>query len=168
MDKKIKCIYKILRELEKAMELKEPADGAISCEALGISETLKYNLIRMLAQEGLITGVGIDTTTYGDAVITKIMYHDKYLCLTHKGLEYLYENSLMKKVCAEELAYNHEEIERELGYKIEKGEPVECDPMKLSELRKLLEEGWVIIDTQPSTEKHLKYLTLVDSHCIEE
>lgn len=168
MDEKIRSIYKILTELEKAMELKEPADGAISCEALGISETLKYNLIRMLAEEGLITGVGIDTTAYGDAVITRIRYHDKYLYLTHKGLEYLHENTLMKKVCAEEFAYNHEEIERELGYKIEKGEPIACEPMKLSELRKLLEEGWVIIDTKPSLEKHLKYLTLVDSHWIEE
>ena len=164
----VKAIYKILTELEKALKQKEPSSEALSCEALGIGPNCKHNLMRMLAEEELIAGVGVETVKYTDATVTKIMYHDKYLRLTLKGFEYLHTNSMMKKIRAEEYAYNHEEIERELGYKIEKGEPIECDPMKLSELRKLLEEGWVIIDTKPSVEKHFKYLTLIDSHWIEE
>ena len=163
MDKNIRAIYKILTFLQTAMDYDSPDFECISYKNLGISKQAWSTCIEMLTESGYVKGASVKTYFTGEktAEISQMQ-------ITLKGLEYLYENTLMKKVCAEEYAYNHEEIERELGYKIEKGEPIECDPMKLSELRKLLEEGWVIIDTKPSVEKHFKYLTLIDSHWIEE
>ena len=57
-------------------------------------------------------------------------------------------------------SYSMEEIENELGYEIEK-KHTECDVLKLSELRRLFESGWVIYDTQTTSDKNIKILTLV-------
>ncbi len=162
MNEKVRCIYKILTELEKAMDAKKGDSDNISCEALGVSGALKYSVIRMLLEAEYIAGGALHTNTCADAVITIAEFHDKYLYITLKGIEFLHENSLMKKMRADEEAYNYEEIEKELGYGIEKASIV-CEPLKLDELRKLLEAGWVIYDTQPTSEKHIKMLTLVDS-----
>lgn len=56
--------------------------------------------------------------------------------------------------------YSYEEIEKELGYEFEK-KHTECDVLKLSELRKMFEDGWVIYDTQVTDQPDMKILTLV-------
>ena len=162
MDKNIRAIYKILTFLQTAMDYDSPDFECISYKNLGISKQAWSTCIEMLTESGYVKDASVKTYMTGEKVA-----EISQMQITLKGLEYLYENTLMKKVCAEEYAYNHEEIERELGYKI-KTETIVCEPIKLSELRELLEAGWVIIDTKPTSEKHVKILTLIDSHWIEE
>ena len=56
----IKIIYKILSVLERSMDYEEFDDRSISAEALGVTEPRLYSILRMLLQDGLIEGIGID------------------------------------------------------------------------------------------------------------
>ena len=86
-------IYKILRILQKAMELEEFDRNTLSAEALGLTEPKWSRIMAMLLKEGYISGG--DTWNALDCSYPKV-----YLArpeITLKGLEYLAENSLMKK-----------------------------------------------------------------------
>ncbi len=88
-----RTIYKILRILQKSMDLEEFDRSSISAEALGLSVPRRNRLMAMLLEEGLVSG--------GEAWVTmKCRYPQIVLTrpeLTLKGLEYLEENGLMKK-----------------------------------------------------------------------
>lgn len=92
-----KIIYRILKALEKAMDYDEFDMACISADALKISEPRWIKLMLMLYKEGYIEGMSF-----------KRGLGDNYLVsgsrpeITLKGLEYLNDNSLMKK--AAELA----------------------------------------------------------------
>lgn len=87
-------IYKILKTLEKAMDLEEFDVSAISPERLGISYLRWEKLMIMLSKSGYVEGIVYDqcTSDYSPKLVRPITP-----VITLKGLEYLAENSLMKK-----------------------------------------------------------------------
>lgn len=88
-----KQIYRILSILHKAMDLEEWDSELLSPESLGISLPMWSRLMAMLLKEGYITG--------GEAWGSFDVRYPKVKLsrpeITLKGLEYLEENSLMKK-----------------------------------------------------------------------
>lgn len=87
-----KIIYRILKALEKSMDCEEFNQELISPESLGISVERWKKLIKMLSDEGYIEGVHVIETNAG-VLVVKLLN----LAITLKGLEYLNENSLMRK-----------------------------------------------------------------------
>lgn len=85
-------IYKILAALKASMDYGVFDMKLISAEQLGVSEPRRIALLMMLVQAGYISGLSFDETAAGD-----VMMSITHLRLTLKGLEYLEENSLMKK-----------------------------------------------------------------------
>ena len=88
-----RIIYKILRILQKAMDLEEFDRSSISAEALGLSVPKWNRLMTMLLKEGYVSGGEVWTAMecgYPQVTLTRPE-------LTLKGLEYLEENGLMKK-----------------------------------------------------------------------
>ena len=88
-----RIIYKILRILQKAMDLEEFDRSSISAEALGLSIPKWSRLMAMLLKEGYVSGGEVWTAMecgYPQVTLARPE-------LTLKGLEYLEENGLMKK-----------------------------------------------------------------------
>lgn len=87
-------IYKILKALEKAMDFDEFDIAVIAPERLGITYLRWEKIMIMLAASGYIEGVLYDQclSDYGPKLEKPITPR-----ITLKGLEYLEENSLMKK-----------------------------------------------------------------------
>lgn len=90
-----RIIYKILRSLERSMDVDEFDQGLIRADSLGISEPRWKKLMKMLADEGYIDGVRVIQTNAGEVIIKLVLPS-----ITLKGLEYLNENSLMRKAAA--------------------------------------------------------------------
>ncbi|WP_337473401.1 YjcQ family protein [Jutongia sp.] len=88
-----RIIYKILRILQKAMDLEEFDSEELSAEALGLTVPKWSRLMAMLLKEGYISGG--QTWNTMDCGYPKIALTRPEL--TMKGLEYLEENGLMKK-----------------------------------------------------------------------
>lgn len=86
-------IYRILKALERAMDLERFDTNEISNEKFGISEVRWIRLIQMLVDEGYVEGVRIIKP---DGAPLPIVMVDK-IHITLKGLEYLNDNSMMKK-----------------------------------------------------------------------
>lgn len=89
-----KIIYRILKNLEKAMELEEFDKNSISAESLGIPFPLWCRIMKMIVDSGYVTGVDVRNTfdcSYPKATLVRPE-------ITLKGLEYLNENAIMKKV----------------------------------------------------------------------
>ena len=87
-----RVIYKILSHLERAMDCEEPDTDFLSAECLGISEQRRLSILEIVAKEGLAEGIDIKRSVSGDCVISLSCPR-----ITLKGLEYLEENSMMKK-----------------------------------------------------------------------
>ncbi len=92
MDENIKIIYRILKTLEKAMDIEEFDIAEISAERLKISETRWTRIIEMLCRNELIQGIGLQYGATGSVVLTVSNPR-----ITLKGIEYLNDNSLMKR-----------------------------------------------------------------------
>ena len=88
-----RIIYKILRILQNSMDHEEFDWNSISAEALGLSVPKWSRLMAMLLKEGYITGG--ETWNAMDCGYPRVALSRPELTL--KGLEYLEENSLMKK-----------------------------------------------------------------------
>ena len=88
-----KQIYRILSILRKAMDLEEWDSKLLSPETLGISLPMWSRLMAMLLKEGYITGREEWGTFDIGYPKVKLVRPE----ITLKGLEYLEENSLMKK-----------------------------------------------------------------------
>ncbi len=84
-------IYKILSALEKAMDYPEFDIEQINAKALKISEERWLRYIEMLADCGYIKGV--EFVSY----LTGTHAEFDHVRITLKGLEYLTENSFMKR-----------------------------------------------------------------------
>ena len=84
-------IYKILRTLEKAMDCDEFDIKSIGADVLGISENRWLAIMEMLITDGLVTGAKITNYLNNKRLINSDMR------ITLKGLEYLQDNTLMKK-----------------------------------------------------------------------
>ena len=88
-------IYKILQHLERMLDYEKPDMSLITPAALNISEARYNALIAMLVKNEYIDGLTlkkyIDEETYQVLDIGNAR-------ITLKGLEYLYENSVMRKI----------------------------------------------------------------------
>lgn len=91
-----KIIYKILKSLEQALDYDEFDEESISPELLKVTEQRYNAIMAMLAKEGYIEGVSVKRMLgdcYPQIAVRNIR-------ITLKGLEYLNENSLMKKAAS--------------------------------------------------------------------
>lgn len=88
-----KAVYRILTTLEKAMDLPQFDLRQIDAKALGVSETRWARYLEMMADVGYIKGVEIQKAITGD-----LMVDATDIRITLKGLEYLQENSIMRKL----------------------------------------------------------------------
>lgn len=88
-----KAVYKILSALEKAMDLPEFDIMEVGPEKLGVSNERWSRYIEMMADVGYIKGVSIHRDILGEMCVDT-----ENVRITLKGLEYLQENSLMRKI----------------------------------------------------------------------
>lgn len=89
-----KIIYKILKILENAMSLEEFDKSLISAEKLNLSIPLWSRIIKMLVDNGYVTGIEVWNSFDCDYPRVSAIRPE----ITLKGLEYLNENSVMKKI----------------------------------------------------------------------
>ncbi len=89
-----KIVYKILKTLQKSMDLNFYDSSKLTPSALGISEGRRDSILIMLQDAGYIKGVSIEQYIADDKPTVDT---SSQIELTLKGLEYLAENSLMKK-----------------------------------------------------------------------
>lgn len=85
-------IYKILKKLEKAMDLDEFTLDDISAQVLKVGESRWAAIMEMLYENGYVSGISVQRSADGDIQIS-----ESSVRITLKGLEYLSENSFMKK-----------------------------------------------------------------------
>ena len=86
-----KIIYAILKTIDDGMDTGKVDEEAISAEGLGISEPRRINILLALESKGLIEGLmKVNTLNCKDIRCQKAR-------LTADGMQYLEENSMMKK-----------------------------------------------------------------------
>lgn len=88
-----KAVYKILSQLEKDLDKDQPNLEQVSAEALCISERRWISYIEMMADVGYIKGARIVRDVTGDVNIDC-----SNMKITLRGLEYLQENSIMRRM----------------------------------------------------------------------
>ncbi len=88
-----RAVYKILSALEKAMDLPEFDIMQVGPEALGVSQERWSRYLEMMADVGYIKGVTFQANVLGETAANA-----KNIRITLKGLEYLQENSIMRKI----------------------------------------------------------------------
>ena len=88
-----KIIYRILKELEAAMDYQEVDVDAFSAEVLGITQERWSSIMAMLIDNGYVSGAQSRRHMRGPVMIVNRGKAE----ITLKGLEYLSENSLMQK-----------------------------------------------------------------------
>lgn len=86
-------IYKILKHLEKSLDFEVPDYTPIETESLKISYPKWSWIMKMLADDGDIKGVLVINRPGISYPFVKLVNPT----ITLKGIEYLKENSLMKK-----------------------------------------------------------------------
>ena len=89
-----KAVYLILSQLEADMDKPAPDIEKISAEALCVSEYRWLRYVKMMSDCGYITGVKA-VSYLGDS---EPRYDLSGIEITLKGLEYLQENSVMRKI----------------------------------------------------------------------
>lgn len=88
-----KAVYKILTALEKAMDLPEFDISQVGPEALGVTQERWNRYIEMMADVGYIKGITLRKDITGGTLVEAGSAR-----ITLKGLEYLQENSIMRKL----------------------------------------------------------------------
>ena len=88
-----KAVYRILSALEKAMDLPDFDIDQIGAAALGVSEERWSRYIEMMCDVGYIKGATIQRSITGE-----LMVDAQNIRITLKGLEYLQENGIMRKL----------------------------------------------------------------------
>lgn len=89
-----KAVYRILSALEKAMDLPAFDVQQIGHEALGVTQERRCRYMEMMADVGYIKSVEIQRFITGGTSVDA-----RGIRITLKGLEYLQENSIMRKLC---------------------------------------------------------------------
>ena len=89
-----KYIYRILKILEKSMDLEEFDPELIGYKELDISKLRWSRIVSMLKEQEYIQGIDVWYSLDQDYPRVKLARPE----ITLKGLEYLNENSMMKKV----------------------------------------------------------------------
>ena len=87
-----KAIYKILKVLENSMDLEEVNQESINYNNFDISKERYNQILIMLYNKGYITGIKVAKT--GGMTIV----NTRNIKITLDGLEYLEENTAMKKI----------------------------------------------------------------------
>lgn len=93
MDDNFKIIYKILSILKSSLDNFKCDIDRLSPQSLNISIEKRDNIIELLLDKNLIKGVIIKKYQDGDSVL---VLND--IKITLDGLQYLEENSIMKKM----------------------------------------------------------------------
>lgn len=93
MNDNFKCIYKILKAVEAALDYSSYDFECISHKNLEISKERWNAYIEMLVESGYVTGVRIREYADGEKSI-----EISRMRITLKGLEYLTENSIMQRI----------------------------------------------------------------------
>lgn len=93
MNDNFKCIYKILKALECAMDYPEFDIAQISYEKFNISKERWARYLEMMCDIGYIKGIDIYKDCTGELCI-----ENGGLRITLKGLEYLSENCIMQRM----------------------------------------------------------------------
>lgn len=93
MNDNFKCIYKILKALEAALDYDNPDLECISHENLEISKQRWNAYIEMLYDSGYVKNAIIKTYVDGGKKVDI-----SNMQITLKGLEYLTENSIMQRL----------------------------------------------------------------------
>lgn len=88
-----KAVYKILTALEKAMDLPEFDIMQVGPDVLGVTSERWSRYLEMMADVGYIKGVTIKRDILGELCVDA-----RNVRITLKGLEYLQENSVMRKI----------------------------------------------------------------------
>ena len=88
-----KAVYKILTALEKAMDLPEFDIMQVGPDVLGVTPERWSRYLEMMADVGYIKGVSIHRDILGELRVDA-----KNIRITLKGLEYLQENTVMRKI----------------------------------------------------------------------
>lgn len=88
-----KAVYAILSALEKDMDAPKADVSKFDSESLCVSENRWIHYIEMMADVGYIKGVKIATDITGSK-----RCDCRDIQITLKGLEYLQENSIMRKI----------------------------------------------------------------------
>ena len=86
-------IYKILKALELSMDYEEFDSSLISPETLGITKERRDKLLIEMQEEGYIRNVNCSNYLRQGTIICEPINPK----ITIKGLEYLADNSMMKK-----------------------------------------------------------------------
>ena len=89
-----KVIYRILKYLEAAMDADELLVEAFTSKVLGVTEARWRQIIVLMQDGGYIKGVNIVKAFGGEIVHVDI----ERMAITLAGLEYLSDNSMMKKM----------------------------------------------------------------------
>lgn len=93
MNDNFKCIYKILRTFEKAMDYPEFDLSQIDHKTLEISKERWARYLEMMADIGYIKGIRVYEDVTGGTVVD-----NQGIRITLKGLEYLSENTIMQRM----------------------------------------------------------------------
>ena len=88
-----KAVYKILTALESCMDLEEANTDMFSAERIGVLQERWNKYIEMMMDVGYIKGVKITEYISGEKDV-----NCERIQITLKGLEYLQENSIMRKI----------------------------------------------------------------------
>lgn len=93
MNDNFKCIYKILKTLETAMDFEEFDFSCIDHNALEISKERWNTYMEMLLDCGYVKGVTVRTYQDGGKMVDIARMQ-----ITLNGLEYLSENTIMQRL----------------------------------------------------------------------
>lgn len=93
MNDDFKVIYDILSILQSSMDYSRCDIERLNYKTLGISKNRRDNIIEMLVDSGYIKGVNIRRYEDGDFMV---ILND--IRITLKGLEYLEENTILKRI----------------------------------------------------------------------
>ena len=93
MNDNFKCIYKILKTLEKAMDYPEFDISQIDHNKLEVSKERWVRCIEMMLDCGYIKGIVAYRNCSGE-----LGFENNGIRITLKGLEYLTENSIMQQL----------------------------------------------------------------------
>ena len=93
MNDNFKCIYRILKSLEKAMDYESIDIEEIGYEHLGISKNRWIKYLEMMSDMDLIKGITFKNYIDGTTEVV-----NSGIRITLKGLEYLTEDSIMQRM----------------------------------------------------------------------
>lgn len=93
IDDFFKAQYKVLKVIRSSMNYSSPDKEAFTAEALDIPKPLYYNIIENLIDEEYIRNAKFKRF-FGDSIVCDISDAK----ITSKGMEYLENNSTMKKI----------------------------------------------------------------------